>query len=275
MIPCVVYSLVVPPFVAWWSETARGKPFTVLQGFQRWFAPGWPTTYVLPTGPPWFLWMLWWFNVAYVVLFHIVALVQKLMAKKQGGEQGTGAADAERLPVTRRLRAREFSLKECLMWGSIFFAACFTLMYSTRVLDFMVWKLKPAQFFTVSCVGYNHCRQCGIPNHSILISWQQYVQISCDIEREALDLHREPSRFRLGSWGIALNSGCAFAGCLLGNWAGWIRLGPLGAIGVAGLQGFTEIKCGRKSWPRKANMLNKPEDRQARLVGLHCQQYDG
>jgi len=148
MIPCLVYSLVVPPFITWWSETAKGKSVTVGESFQRWFAPGWPTTYVLPTGPPWFLWMLWWFNVAYVVLFHIVALVQKLMAKKQAGEQGTGAAGSERLPITRRLRAREFSLKECLMWGGIFTSACFTLMYSTRVLDFMVWKLRPAQFFT-------------------------------------------------------------------------------------------------------------------------------
>jgi hypothetical protein len=150
MIPCLLYSLVVPPLITWWSETAKGKPYTLGQAFQRWYAPGWPTTYVLPTGPPWFLWMLWWFNFAYVVLFKIVVGVQTFRARKQAEAQGEGAAGPERLPVTRRLKAREFSLKECLMWGSIFTAACWTLMYSTRVLNFLVWNLRPAQFFTVS-----------------------------------------------------------------------------------------------------------------------------
>jgi hypothetical protein len=50
------HSFIGPPFILWWNEMAKNPaadpgPLLAAQ-FKAWLTPtGWPTTYVLPTGP--------------------------------------------------------------------------------------------------------------------------------------------------------------------------------------------------------------------------------
>jgi hypothetical protein len=56
VVPCIVYSFLGPPFILWWNALARNPgappgPLLAAQ-FRAWLTPtGWPTTYILPTGP--------------------------------------------------------------------------------------------------------------------------------------------------------------------------------------------------------------------------------
>lgn len=55
VVPCLVYSFVAPPFILMLNEMAKSPSANVGQvwaNFYRlWLKPGWPTTYILATGP--------------------------------------------------------------------------------------------------------------------------------------------------------------------------------------------------------------------------------
>jgi peptidoglycan/LPS O-acetylase OafA/YrhL len=55
VLPCIVYSFVAPPFILMWNELAKNPKANVGQAwgnaYRGWLKPGWPSTYVLPTGP--------------------------------------------------------------------------------------------------------------------------------------------------------------------------------------------------------------------------------
>lgn len=154
--PCIFYSFLVPPFNSWWDQVALGAAGhpDFAASFRKWLTPtGWPTAYILPTGPPWFIWMLWCFNVAYVVLRlagdsppgrslagWLSSCGRALRSRtrvQQAPEAGTAAA-----PVPRG----EFTGRQCLLGGSAVAGVCFTLCYSVRALDLAVWHLFPASF---------------------------------------------------------------------------------------------------------------------------------
>lgn len=56
VLPCIIYSFLAPPFILWWNDMAK-DPFAdpgeaLAKQFRAWLKPtGWPTTYILPTGP--------------------------------------------------------------------------------------------------------------------------------------------------------------------------------------------------------------------------------
>lgn len=147
MLPCVVYSLLAQPLMAWWQDLARRGQGDLAASFQRWFAPGWPTTYVLPTGPPWFLWMLWCFNAAYV----IIRLVQDAPCPLR-------RALAARLPPCPLHRAflaavgrepsngTEYGTKQALAGGALLAGVLFVLQYATRMMDTFAFGLRPLTF---------------------------------------------------------------------------------------------------------------------------------
>jgi hypothetical protein len=55
VLPCIVYSFLAPPFILMWNELAKNPNANAGQAlataYKGWLKPGWPTTYVLPTGP--------------------------------------------------------------------------------------------------------------------------------------------------------------------------------------------------------------------------------
>lgn len=55
VLPCIVYSFLAPPFILMWNEMAKNPKGSALtawgNAYRGWLKPGWPTTYVLPTGP--------------------------------------------------------------------------------------------------------------------------------------------------------------------------------------------------------------------------------
>jgi hypothetical protein len=161
--PVLFYSMVIAPFNIWWVKHTTNPAATIGQAYKEWFAPGWPTKYVLPTGPPWFIWMLWCFNVAYVIIKVMVdspigkqvvgkltqmccrkgvivpgddaaAAAQQGDSKKEAGSAGKGASSAE------------YTTKQWLVGGAVLTMVLFTLMYATRVLDMLAFDLRPAVF---------------------------------------------------------------------------------------------------------------------------------
>lgn len=69
VLPCLAYSLLLAPLQIWMRQlaaAAAAPPATAAGAaaaaaaspslravYAAWLAPGWPTTYLLPTGPPW------------------------------------------------------------------------------------------------------------------------------------------------------------------------------------------------------------------------------
>lgn len=55
VLPCIFYSFLAPPFILMWNEMAKNPNGNALtawgNAYRGWLKPGWPTTYVLPTGP--------------------------------------------------------------------------------------------------------------------------------------------------------------------------------------------------------------------------------
>lgn len=55
VLPCIVYSFLAPPFILMWNELAKNPNAKAAEAlgaaYRGWLKPGWPTTYVLPTGP--------------------------------------------------------------------------------------------------------------------------------------------------------------------------------------------------------------------------------
>jgi len=55
VVPCIIYSFTAPPFILMWNELAKNPKANAGQAlanaYRGWLKPGWPTTYVLPTGP--------------------------------------------------------------------------------------------------------------------------------------------------------------------------------------------------------------------------------
>lgn len=154
VIPCLVYSLLAPPFLDWWAQCAKNPAVapSIANSFKVWLAPGWPTKYVLPTGPPWFVWMLWCFNVAYVVL----ATIGRSRAGKwfrrsclsccADFSKAVGGGSAPALPRDRR-GAPEFTTKQVMLGGGGLALLLFTLMYAARVLDILAFNIRPAAFY--------------------------------------------------------------------------------------------------------------------------------
>jgi hypothetical protein len=212
VLPCLVYSLIIPPLMVYLVDTAKNPTSyrPLRSAFADWFAPVWPTRYLLPTGPPWFLWMLWWFNVAYVVLAvlckqlmrigAVAALQRKVAAawnnagqkkkvvKVDAGVEAVAAkahlvdrdvqADLEAcggIPAVSPRAARsartkgaggapqEYTLRQCLIGGGALIAVLFIVMFSARAIEWRVFGLRPATFFTVgrSSDGICCCVLCA------------------------------------------------------------------------------------------------------------------
>lgn len=159
VLPCLAYSLLAPPFLDWWWQLAKNPPTmpSYRASVARWFAPGWPTKYMLPTGPPWFVWMLWCFNVAYVILQVLGSTAPGKWAKRAccgvcadvAACRVPGARPAP-LPVSRGGAAGEhggaLSTREVLTGGGALALLLFALMYAARVLDILAFNIRPAAF---------------------------------------------------------------------------------------------------------------------------------
>ncbi|WIA20459.1 hypothetical protein OEZ85_004866 [Tetradesmus obliquus] len=161
VIPCLFYSMIIAPFNIWWVKHTTDPKATMGQAFAEWFAPGWPTKYVLPTGPPWFIWMLWCFNVAYVIIKVMVdsAVGKKLLqavckacrkgddaaaALPQQGNDKKEAAGSAAKPAAPS--CVEYTTKQWLVGGAVLTFVLFVLMFATRVLDMLAFNLRPAVF---------------------------------------------------------------------------------------------------------------------------------
>jgi len=204
--------LIIPPLMVYLVDTAKNPTSyrPLRSAFADWFAPVWPTRYLLPTGPPWFLWMLWWFNVAYVVLAvlckqlmrigAVAALQRKVAAAWNNAGQkkkvvnvdaGVEAVAAKAHLVDRDVQAdleacggipavspraarsartkgaggapQEYTLRQCLIGGGALIAVLFIVMFSARAIEWRVFGLRPATFFTVgrSSDGICCCVLCA------------------------------------------------------------------------------------------------------------------
>jgi hypothetical protein len=150
VLPCLVYSMLFAPCLIWWSKRAVDPAASLAEAFQGWFKPGWPTTYVLPTGPPWFIWMLWCFNVAYVVLVILLQPVTNAVQRRRSRhlrrcDRDSDDGSTQQLPKVDSGLCY-YSRKQWMMWGAIIIMVLFALQYATRMLDMFVFKFKPGTF---------------------------------------------------------------------------------------------------------------------------------
>eukprot|EP00775_Hariotina_reticulata_P012003 gene12003-12147_t len=149
VLPCLVYSMLFAPFLIWWNKRAVDPSASIAEAFQGWFKPGWPTTYVLPTGPPWFIWMLWCFNVAYAVLAillqPVLDAVQRIRSRRRSSIDGSDDFSAQQLPKVDR-EMYYYSRKQWMKWGFIIIMVLFAVQYGTRMLDMFVFNFRPGTF---------------------------------------------------------------------------------------------------------------------------------
>lgn len=103
---------------------------------------------------PWFVWMLWCFNVAYVIL---VALASKVLpALKRARTRDDSAASLTQLPTTTSSRSRSSSTKvaqdgtfttaELLRHSAWLTAILCTTCFAVRMINVFQYNIKPAQF---------------------------------------------------------------------------------------------------------------------------------
>lgn len=141
--------MVIAPFLIWWgqlaaSPNANPKP-AIGAAFAEWFKPGWPTKYNLATGPPWFVWMLWCFNVAYVILRVGGDFVSKLVSRK--GDSSVMAAplnNSSKKDVS--VAKSEYTTRQWLIGGAALITVLFVLQFAVRVLDALRFNLRPGTF---------------------------------------------------------------------------------------------------------------------------------
>jgi glucan biosynthesis protein C len=145
VLPCIVYSSLVPPFTMYWNDLAAGKPGDIGNAFRVWFKPGWPTTYVLPTGPPWFVWMLWCFNVAYVILARLAALppARALFSRLPRAKDSSGS-----LPMLAAVGLGHYSARQTAIGAAAITCAFTGLQYAVRMLNNFAFDVKPASFIS-------------------------------------------------------------------------------------------------------------------------------
>ncbi|KAF6252118.1 hypothetical protein COO60DRAFT_1628649 [Scenedesmus sp. NREL 46B-D3] len=162
--PVLFYSMVIAPFNIWWVKHTTDPSATIGQAYREWFAPGWPSKYVLPTGPPWFIWMLWCFNVAYVIIKvaadspagkQVVGRLVQVCCRKGVVAPGDDDALAQQAEGKKDaasagpgLGAAEYTTKQWFAGGAVLTGVLFTLMYATRVLDMLAFNVRPAVFIS-------------------------------------------------------------------------------------------------------------------------------
>jgi hypothetical protein len=148
MLPCVVYSLLAPPFMNWWAGYVKDPASHPSLGsaFTKWLAPGWPTTYMLPTGPPWFIYMLWCFNVAYVILACAAASRAGAAVLRRLGccccGAGAAVADEAAKPAPRP----RYTARQALGGSAALIAVLFLTCYGVRMLDLFAFNIQPSIF---------------------------------------------------------------------------------------------------------------------------------
>lgn len=89
---------------------------------------------------PWFVWMLWCFNVAYALLkasSNIQCLALPCWLK--------GSSSSQTLPQRNRFQ-QEFSNREMIQHGGVLTAILFVLCFAARMLDRFVFGVNPLQF---------------------------------------------------------------------------------------------------------------------------------
>jgi glucan biosynthesis protein C len=147
VLPCIVYSFLVPPFTMYWNDLAAGKPGDMAAAYRTWLKPGWPTNYVLPTGPPWFVWMLWCFNVAYVILQLIGSIPAIQALTERLTDRLPRAPSGASLP-TLAAALGEYTRRQTLIGAGAVTGALTLLQYATRMLDAFAFDVKPASFIS-------------------------------------------------------------------------------------------------------------------------------
>jgi len=117
------------PLLIWWNKRATDPQADLGEAFRGWFKPGWPTTYILPTGPPWFIWMLWCFNVAYVVLAMLLPPLHSTVSKLCRRRRSSSDSSQQSLPRVQS-QLYYFSRKQWMKWGFIVIMVLFSLQYA-------------------------------------------------------------------------------------------------------------------------------------------------
>lgn len=152
VLPVLVYSLLIPPFNNWWGGYVKdpSKHPSIGDAFQKWFKPGWPTTYILPTGPPWFCWMLWCFNVAYVIIRSALGTraAQAVISRARRCACAGGAAvadDSDKKPKAHVKHGR-YTGRQFAAGAAAVTMALFVTCYCTRMIDVLVFNIKPSTF---------------------------------------------------------------------------------------------------------------------------------
>ncbi|GBF89937.1 hypothetical protein Rsub_02641 [Raphidocelis subcapitata] len=150
LLPCLCYSLLAPPLINWWNDLAKAAPGVTPSlgaAFANWLKPGWPTTYVLPTGPPWFIWMLWCFDAVYVVTraareSSLGRAISRRARALAGGDPAASALPRRAAPPT----GGQYTTREMLSCGAALTAVMFVLCYTVRMVDALIFGLRPMTF---------------------------------------------------------------------------------------------------------------------------------
>ncbi|KAI8472354.1 MAG: acyltransferase 3, partial [Monoraphidium minutum] len=160
VVPCIFYSLLVPPYLQWWNGYVKNPTShpSIRQAFANWLKPSWPLKYNLATGPPWFVWMLWCFNAAYVIIRLILAtkagvfVMSKAKAALAGrrARRGPGASDADdedaAIAAKSSAPAGPYSTRATLLGGAALIFALFSTMYTARIVAALQFNFKPSTF---------------------------------------------------------------------------------------------------------------------------------
>jgi hypothetical protein len=88
---------------------------------------------------PWFVWMLWWFNLTYVV----VKSVRNALLRRRRDDSAQQLTD---LPKVHPAPRGTFSTVEMLKYTSTLTAVFFVTCYAVRMIDTFGFNIRPMQF---------------------------------------------------------------------------------------------------------------------------------
>jgi hypothetical protein len=90
---------------------------------------------------PWFVWMLWWFNAAYVAVKLLSNAIPALRRHREDSAQ-----QLTELPKTQKIARGTFTTAEMVKYCSMLTVSFFVTCYSARMLDTFVFNIRPMQF---------------------------------------------------------------------------------------------------------------------------------